>query len=112
MEPTILAQAAAAPVGGALPGIMGVATFAYLVWQAIIQKQKTVQERLQGLRALVPLAVLVALSLIPAATLTLFGPAQAIMSVILELSIMASIGYVLALTVYQAVVHFDPSYAA
>ncbi|HDI72899.1 MAG TPA: hypothetical protein ENF58_02065 [Candidatus Altiarchaeales archaeon] len=110
MADAILTELAQAPVAGALPGLFGIGAFLYLVYQTLVVKARKYIEMMKGMKALVPIAILVALTLIPATTLALFGAGEAFVRAILEISTVTLIGYVLALAVYQAVSRFAPEY--
>ena len=110
MPGSILAQMAQAPVAGALPGLVGIGTFAYLMYKTLVEKERKFMEQMHGMRAIVPLAILVVLTIIPATTLALFGPAEAIMTAILEIATLGLIGYVGGLAVYQFIARFAPEY--
>lgn len=101
---------AQAPVAGALPGIAGIGTFAYLIYQTLIEKKQAFMESMTGMKALVVIGLMLALTMIPAATLVLFGPAQPLMTAILEIAMVGLIGYVFAVVVYQFVARFAPEY--
>lgn len=108
---SIMVELAQAPVAGSLPGLFGIGAFLYLVYQTLVAKASRYIEMMKGIKALVPIAILIALTLIPATTLALFGAGEPFIRAILEISVVTLIGYVLALAVYQAVSRFAPEYA-
>jgi len=81
-----------------LPAI-GILTFIYLVYKAVYLKEEGFVKLLTGVEALVPVAVLMALTLIPGSVMILFGVAEPLITMITQVFAMALIGFTLAVGV-------------
>jgi len=99
MTKTILTQTLTEPMLGNLLPIIGLAVFGWLVYKAVIKKEDAYRALLSGRQALVPIFALVAMALIPASTIGLFGVASPLISFIFELATITFIGALLAIMV-------------
>lgn len=109
MVQTIVSQVAAAPVAGAIPGFVGLMAFAYIMYKVIIVKDQAFIASMTGMKAILPLLILAALALIPAATFA-FGVATPIMLAVLEIVTMGLVGYLSALAIVQFTAKVLPAY--